>query len=75
MRTIRSRGAGVGMDELASEAGTSKTVFYRHFTDRRGLYLAVAERVDELIIRDIGNVLGENTRAPGSGPSTSTRAR
>ncbi|MEN3121692.1 TetR/AcrR family transcriptional regulator [Janibacter terrae] len=67
MRTIRSRGAGVGMDELASEAGTSKTVFYRHFTDRRGLYLAVAERVDELIIRDIGNVLGENTRGTGLG--------
>ena len=48
IRTIRSRGAAVGMDELASDAGTSKTVFYRHFTDRRGLYQAVAARVDEL---------------------------
>ena len=59
IRTIRSRGAAVGMDELAAGAGTSKTVFYRHFTDRHGLYQAVAERVDELILRDIGTVLGQ----------------
>lgn len=58
IRTIRTRGATVGMDEIASDAGTSKTVFYRHFADRHGLYQAVAERVDELILRDIGTVLG-----------------
>lgn len=67
IRTIRSRGAGVGMDDLAAGAGTSKTVFYRHFTDRRGLYQAVADRVDELIIRDIGQVLGASTRGAGLG--------
>ncbi|WP_338752316.1 TetR/AcrR family transcriptional regulator [Janibacter alittae] len=59
IRTIRSRGAAVGMDELAAGAATSKTVFYRHFTDRQGLYQAVAERVDELILRDIGTALGQ----------------
>lgn len=59
IHTIRSRGAAVGMDELAADAGTSKTVFYRHFTDRRGLYQAVAARVDELIMRDVGQVLGQ----------------
>ncbi len=58
IRTIRSRGAAVGMDEIAAGAATSKTVFYRHFTDRHGLYQAVAERVDELILRDIGTALG-----------------
>lgn len=63
IRTIRSRGATVGMDELATDAGTSKTVFYRHFSDRHGLYQAVAARVDELILRDIGRVLGQ--RADG----------
>lgn len=67
IRTIRSRGATVGMDELAADAGTSKTVFYRHFTDRRGLYQAVAARVDELILRDIGKVLGRRTGGFGSG--------
>ena len=53
------------MDELAAEAGTSKTVFYRHFADRHGLYQAVAERVDELILRDIGTVLGASTKGGG----------
>ena len=46
---------------------SSKTVFYRHFTDRRGLYQAVAARVDELILRDIGKVLGRRTGGFGSG--------
>jgi len=65
IRTVRSRGATVGMDELAADAGTSKTVFYRHFTDRHGLYQAVADRVDELILRDIGHVLGQQEPAGG----------
>jgi AcrR family transcriptional regulator len=38
-------GAGVGMEEIAAEAGTSKTVVYRHFADRSGLYVAVCARV------------------------------
>lgn len=67
IRTIRTRGAAVGMDELATDAGTSKTVFYRHFSDRHGLYQAVADRVDELILRDIGTVLGANTKGSGLG--------
>lgn len=44
---IRRHGAGVGMDEIAATAGTSKTVIYRHFTDRTGLYAAVVEHVDD----------------------------
>ncbi len=53
LRAIRTHGAAVGMDEVATSAGTSKTVFYRHFTDRAGLYTAVAERVDATIIRGL----------------------
>ena len=53
LHAIREHGAGVGMDEVAATARTSKTVFYRHFTDRAGLYTAVAERVDATIIRDL----------------------
>lgn len=41
------------MDGIAAAAATSKTVFYRHFTDRAGLYAAVTERVAENILRDI----------------------
>jgi AcrR family transcriptional regulator len=53
VRAIREHGAAVGMDEVAAAAGTSKTVVYRHFTDRAGLYAAVADRVDGTIIRGI----------------------
>jgi AcrR family transcriptional regulator len=42
---IREHGAGVGMDEVAAQARTSKTVVYRHFTDRAELYVAVCARV------------------------------
>ncbi len=66
LRAIRDHGAGVGMDEVAAAAGTSKTVLYRHFTDRAGLYAAVADRVDGTIIRGI-------TRAAGDGAGHRSR--
>lgn len=58
LRAIRAHGAAVGMDDIAAVAGTSKTVFYRHFTDRAGLYAAVADRVDENIVRDLAAAAG-----------------
>ncbi len=45
MAAVGKHGAGVGMDEIAAEAGTSKTVVYRHFADRAELYVAVCHRV------------------------------
>lgn len=50
---IREHGAGVGMDEVAARAGTSKTVVYRHFADRTELYVAVCERVAEVVVARI----------------------
>ena len=51
------------MDDIAAAAGTRKTVFYRHFTDRAGLYAAVSERVDALILRDVAAALdADSTR-------------
>ena len=66
LRAIRRHGAGVGMDDIAASAGTSKTVVYRHFGDKAGLYLAVAAAVDRLILHDLQAAL---TRAdePGAG--------
>ncbi|MEO5981491.1 MAG: TetR/AcrR family transcriptional regulator [Pedococcus sp.] len=61
LRAIREHGAGVGMDDIAAAAGTSKTVFYRHFTDRSGLYVAVSQSVDARILRDLGTAMGEGT--------------
>ena len=45
--------AGVGMDEIAARAGTSKTVIYRHFGDRAGLYAAVVDKVHDYIHADL----------------------
>ncbi len=45
LTAVSRHGAGVGMDEIAAEAGTSKTVVYRHFADRAELYVAVCNRV------------------------------
>jgi AcrR family transcriptional regulator len=46
---IREHGARVGMDEVAARASTSKTVVYRHFADRAALYVAVCERVAQVL--------------------------
>ena len=45
LAAVGKHGAGVGMDEIAAEAGTSKTVVYRHFADRAELYVAVCNLV------------------------------
>ncbi|WP_240918016.1 TetR/AcrR family transcriptional regulator [Phycicoccus sp. HDW14] len=63
------------MDEVAAAAGTSKTVVYRHFTDRAGLYAAVADRVDGTIIRGITRAANGSDgqplpRARSCGPSS-----
>lgn len=53
LKAIRKHGAGVGMDEIAATAGTSKTVLYRHLGDRAGLYQAVVAAVDETVLTDL----------------------
>lgn len=50
-RVIQRRGVDVSMDEIASEAGITKPVLYRHFGDKDGLFQALTERyVDELTL-------------------------
>ena len=41
IRAIRRCGAGVGMEDIAAEAGVTKPVLYRYFADRTDLYVAV----------------------------------
>lgn len=53
LKAIRQHGAGVGMDEIAAQAGTSKTVLYRHLGDKAGLYGAVVAAVDDTILADL----------------------
>ena len=50
---IRTHGAGAGMDDVAAAAGTSKTAVYRHFADRTQLYVAVCERVAQVLLGQV----------------------
>jgi AcrR family transcriptional regulator len=59
---IRRHGACVGMDDVAAQARTSKTAVYRHFADRNQLYVAVCERVAEVLL---GQVRAAMDRADG----------
>lgn len=59
LRAIRKHGPAVGMDDIAAQAGTSKTVLYRHFGDRSGIHQGVTEAVDELILGEISTAAHE----------------
>jgi AcrR family transcriptional regulator len=50
-RVIQRDGIGVSMDEIASEAGITKPILYRHFGDKEGLYEALTELyIEELAV-------------------------
>ncbi|MPQ97857.1 TetR family transcriptional regulator [Modestobacter sp. I12A-02628] len=57
---VARHGAGVGMDEIAVEAGTSKTAVYRHFADRSDLHLAVCTRVAEQLTQALGAAMSSS---------------
>src|SRR4051812_39091379 len=48
------------MEEIAAEAGTSKTVVYRHFADRSELYVAVCARMAEQLTRKLREAIGSS---------------
>jgi AcrR family transcriptional regulator len=60
-RVICRSGSAVSMDEIASEAGITKPILYRHFGDKDGLYEALAQRyVDQLVHElDAGRSTGD----------------
>ncbi|MEO6998201.1 MAG: TetR/AcrR family transcriptional regulator, partial [Terracoccus sp.] len=64
IRAIRRHGATVGLDDIAAEAGTSKTVIYRHFDDKAGLYRAVAQRIDARVVGHVGAALLASNESP-----------
>jgi len=48
-RAFDNNGPDVHMDDIAKEAGATKTKLYRHFSDKRDLHDAVARRVKDLL--------------------------
>src|SRR3984957_8366440 len=40
---IRREGPGASMDHMAAQAGVTKPILYRHFSDRAGLVAAIAD--------------------------------
>jgi AcrR family transcriptional regulator len=60
IRAIGKHGPDVGMDEIAAEAGVTKPVLYRHFTDKADLYLAVGLRATDLLMAEIVPALADD---------------
>ena len=46
-RAVHRQGPDVSMEEIATTAGTSKSIVYRYFRDKTGLQVAVGEAVVE----------------------------
>jgi len=64
LEAIGRHGAGVGMEEIAAAAGTSKTVVYRHFSDRSELYVAVCNRVAAQLLPKLRSTIEGGTGQP-----------
>ncbi|WP_154697207.1 TetR/AcrR family transcriptional regulator [Lentzea guizhouensis] len=54
---VAKKGPDVGMEDIAAEAGVSKPVLYRHFTDKSDIYLAVGQKATELLMDRMGPAL------------------
>jgi AcrR family transcriptional regulator len=63
IRAIARHGAGVGMDQIAADARTSKPVIYRYFADKTDLHRAVTDRVVRTIIATLRSA---TTEAPSA---------
>ncbi|WP_407924374.1 TetR/AcrR family transcriptional regulator [Actinokineospora pegani] len=49
LRALNEHGPDLGMEHVAAEAGVTKPVLYRHFTDKADLFLALGHRATELL--------------------------
>ncbi len=61
VRSVVRHGAEVGMDQLATDAHTSKPVIYRYFADKTDLHRAITQRVVGTILAALRAVID---RAP-----------
>jgi AcrR family transcriptional regulator len=49
LRALAAHGPDVGMEHVAAEAGVTKPVLYRHFTDKADLVVALGHRGTEIL--------------------------
>ncbi|UVS77182.1 MULTISPECIES: TetR/AcrR family transcriptional regulator [Actinokineospora] len=49
LRALAEHGPDVGMEHVAAEAGVTKPVLYRHFTDKADLFVALGQRGTEIL--------------------------
>ncbi|HEV7209605.1 MAG TPA: TetR/AcrR family transcriptional regulator [Mycobacteriales bacterium] len=54
---IERHGPSLGMDDIAAEAGVTKPVIYRYFTDKADLYLAVGQRMATGLLNSVNDQL------------------
>ena len=60
---VSEHGAGVGMDQIAAAANTSKPVIYRYFADKTDLYRAVSQRVVSDVLTSLVAVMASDPPA------------
>ncbi len=61
VRVIERDGAGVSMDDIATEAGITKPILYSHFGDKAGLADALADHLSASIAGRIERARAETT--------------
>jgi AcrR family transcriptional regulator len=50
--------AGVGTEEIVARAGVTRGALYHHFADKRALFRAVHEQLEQRLVADIGERIG-----------------
>ncbi|MDP9102127.1 MAG: TetR/AcrR family transcriptional regulator [Actinomycetota bacterium] len=57
-RIVQRDGPAASMAAIAAEAGITKPILYRHFTDKSGLYAALATRHTDRLLASLQGALG-----------------
>ncbi|RZS44229.1 TetR family transcriptional regulator [Herbihabitans rhizosphaerae] len=61
LRALDKHGPDLGMEHVAAEAGVTKPVLYRHFTDKADLFLALGHRGTEILFDRLIPALNNET--------------
>ena len=56
-RVVRREGPDTSMTEIATEAGVTKPILYKHFDDKGGLYRALAQRYVSALLDELREAL------------------